>query len=292
MVARALALIAASLLAASALGACSSDDDQADRDARPEAVVWAVGDGAVGNSKHARQVAELMADGRIDRLLYLGDVYENGTLEEFERNYESVYGRFATFTSPTPGDHEWRNHKRGYDVWWRRALGRRQPHYYSLRLAGWEIVSVNSEQPHGRGSRQYRWLRRELREPGDCRVVFTHRPRFSAGTRHGDYEDMEPVWDLLRGRARVLLGADDHDMQRLKPMDGVVQFVSGAGGRELYPVDVTDGRLAFAADDRFGALRLELGRGFVRHTFAAADGTKLDEGSLRCRELGPEPPNL
>lgn len=249
------------------------------------AVVWAVGDGADGSAE-GRAVAGLIAADAPDRLLYLGDVYELGTAEEFRRNYDTTYGPLARVTAPTPGNHEWRNAPRGYDPYWRRALGRRRTaHWYAFRAAGWEIVSLNSEAPHGAGSPQHRWLQGRLRERGTCRIAFWHRPRFSAGTNHGDQPDMAPLWDALRGRAAIVLAGHEHDMQRFKPIDGITQFVSGAGGRRLYSLRADDGRLAFSDDRTYGALRLFLQRGRADWAFFAVGGDVLDEGELRCRPL-------
>src|SRR5918992_2903243 len=59
------------------------------------AEVWAVGDGADGG-KRAKALARRIAARRPDRLLYLGDVYEHGSREEFRRNYAPVYGSLAS----------------------------------------------------------------------------------------------------------------------------------------------------------------------------------------------------
>jgi hypothetical protein len=86
------------------------------------AVIWAVGDGADGGAA-GRRVVALIADQPHDRVLYLGDVYENGTAEEFTRNYQTTYGRLARVTAPTPGNHDWSNEDSGYAPYWRRQLG-------------------------------------------------------------------------------------------------------------------------------------------------------------------------
>src|SRR5688572_23834099 len=59
-------------------------------DSKRSAVVWAVGDGADGGAK-SRRVADMVARSKPDRLLYLGDVYDEGTREEYENNYKPVY---------------------------------------------------------------------------------------------------------------------------------------------------------------------------------------------------------
>jgi predicted phosphodiesterase len=248
------------------------------------AVVWAVGDGANG-SEDGRAVAKLIARGPVDAVIYLGDVYDEGTAEDFEENYDTTYGSLSRLTAPTSGNHDDNNEDEGYDPYWRRAHGERPPDWYTFEAGGWTILSLDSELDDDAASAQQRWLEDQLGSPGTCRIAFWHRPRFSAGTHHGDDEDMEPVWNALRGHAAIVLSGHEHDMQRFKPIDGITQFVSGAGGAELYSLD-SDDRLAFGDDDSYGALRLDLRRGVARHAFVAADGRTLDSGTIRCRPLG------
>ena len=93
---------------------------------------------------------------------------------------------------------------------------------------------------------------------------------------------MAPLWSLLRGRAAIVVAAHEHGMQRFKPIDGITQFVSGAGGRSLYRLDDHD-RLAFGKDRSHGALRLRLRRGRAQYAFVTAGGRTLDSGTVRCR---------
>lgn len=118
------------------------------------AVVWALGDGADG-SPQAQRLAERIGRGRVDRFLYLGDVYENGTGDEFEDNFAPVYERLGRVTSPTPGNHDWPRHEEGYGPYWSRVQGRAPPSYYALSLGGWTLLSLNSEEPHGPGRRSF-----------------------------------------------------------------------------------------------------------------------------------------
>ena len=247
---------------------------------RKPALVWAVGDGADGGDE-AVAVASMIASERPDRFLYLGDVYEEGTAAEFRRNYRPVYGRLDAITAPTPGNHDWPNAGEGYNPYWREVHGRPQPSYYSFRTGGWEIVSLNSEGAHDEGSRQLRWLRHAVSDGGNCRLAFLHRPRFSAG-RHGDQEDVEPLWRVLRGNASIVVGGHDHTMQRFHPIDGITQFVSGAGGKSHYGLDKSDRRLAFGNNRDDGALRLELRPGAARWAFVSTAGRELDAGSVKC----------
>src|SRR5205085_1466889 len=152
--------------------------------------------------------------------------------------------RLARRTAPTAGNHEWDNHDEGYDPYWRRVHGTRPPLAYAFRIAGWQVLSVNSEADGAARGRQVRWLRRRVAAGGNCRIAYWHTPRFSAGDAHGDAPRNDDLWEAVLGRARLVLGGHDHDMQRFEPVRGTRQFVSGAGGRGLYPLDASDPRLA------------------------------------------------
>ncbi len=244
------------------------------------AVVWAVGDGANG-SDDAKQVAGRIGSDRVDLLLYLGDVYEEGTAEEFDQQYRPVYGQFNAVTAPTPGNHDWPNHAEGYDPYWGEVRGEEPPSWYSFRVAGWELLSLNSEDSHENGSPQLEWLRSQVRERGTCRLAFWHRPRYSVGN-HGDQQDVQPFWDALEGHATLVLNGHEHNMQRYVPIDGMTELVSGAGGNSHYELDREEPRHAFANDTDYGALRLELRPGSASFEFISGDGRALDSGRVSC----------
>jgi acid phosphatase type 7 len=276
--------LATALVVCAALTGCSESERVAVR-VPPEprgTVLWAVGDGGTG-SQAARDVSALLADAPAARVIYLGDVYEHGTREDFDENFDAVYGDLVKRMWPTPGNHEWGHRREGYDAYWRGVRrGRPLRHWYERRIAGWQVLSLNSEGGLADAPRQLRWLRARLRGRSTCRIAFWHRPRFSAG-RNGDQQDVAPLWEAVRGRVPIVLAGHDHDLQRLKPIDGTVTFVSGAGGRHRYAVDERDPRLAFADDKHFGALRIELRRLRAVLTFVAADGAMLDRSTVSCR---------
>ena len=263
------------------------------------AMLWAVGDSADGSAR-ARRVADRIPDAAaLDLFLYLGDVYSEGTAEEYARHYDPLYGRLAPVTAPTPGNHEWSNRLSGYAPYWTRARGVPTPALYAFAAAGWLVLSLNSEAPCAVGTPQHDWLEAQLAVSRAPVLAFWHRPRFSAG-EHGDQADVAPLWEALRGRAVLVLSAHDHNLQRLHPVDGITQFVVGAGGRSTYALDRSwrrwlprrhhrlprrrtwrDPRLAFGDDVNDGVLRLELRPGEATFAFVAADGRTLDAGTLR-----------
>jgi hypothetical protein len=269
-------------MAAIAFGGSACGGGESTAVGGPAKAVWVVGDGGVSGPEDDR-VAAMIEEAGPGRLLYLGDVYETGTPEDFSDHYDPSFGRFKSITYPTPGNHEWPNRRQGYDRYWsdllRRSGGR---HYYSFDVGGWHFVSLNSEERIGPRSSQLAWLRRHLEQRGgNCTIAMVHSPRYTVG-EHGYDESLAPAWKLLRGKAVAVLSGHDHNYQRMRPENGLTQFVVGTGGRLLYPVEESHWRLAASNDESFGALRLDLGERRADYAFISVDGRREDAGSLTC----------
>jgi acid phosphatase type 7 len=252
------------------------------------AVVWAAGDVATPGSD-ADHVAALVRRGKPDSFLYLGDVYETGTLRDFQRWYHPRLGRLAHITEATIGNHEWANRFGGYYRYWAARKGRKYPPWSKTSIAGWEILNLNSQAPHGSRSAQVRWLESALAGPGDCRIAFWHRPRYSSGAYAGA-ADLNPFWNRLSGHARLVLSGHDHNLQRHRPQKGLTQYVVGAGGRGRYMLHGGRGStLAWGRDDVNGALRMILEPGRALLEFRSARGRLLDRSHATCTP-GVAPP--
>jgi hypothetical protein len=239
--------------------------------------IWAVGD---ADPPRSRRVARLIRRADPHRILYLGDVYETGTPDDFRR-WADPWRGLVRRMAPTPGNHEWPLATRGYEPFWRQVTGETPPTYYSFGAGGWEILSVNGQ--HSDRDAITAWLRDRASAGGTCRLAFWHQPAYSAGKYAPGVNYTRRYWNALAGAARIVVSGHDHNLQRLRRRDGMVQFISGAGGRHLADVNKRDPDLAFGDDHHFGALRLRLSPGRAKWRFVSARGRKLDAGSLRCR---------
>ena len=238
----------------------------------PRAVVWAVGDAAT-SGPHPDRIAGLVKRARPDLFLYLGDVYESGTRSEFRHFYHPRFGRLAGITMPTPGNHEWGNRYTGYYPYWRRQKGHRQPPWSKRTIAGWQILDLNSQAPHGDDSPEVRWLEGALAgAQGDCRIAFWHRPRYSEGA-YGGAPDLNPMWNRLAGHASIVLSGHDHNLQRHRPQKGLAQYVVGAGGRGRYALHGGPSTMVWGRDDIDAALRIVLKPGSASSSSAARAAT-------------------
>jgi len=246
------------------------------------AVIWTVGDAGDGSDQARAVAGTIQADGP-DAFLYLGDVYPEGRAEDFAQRYDPVFGPLKSITWPTPGNHEWANRRTGYHPYWRSRIHGRD--WYRLRIEGWEVIALNSELRHDKRSPQIRWLKRVLaKHRGTCRLAFWHRPLRSPGLVHGGTANIAPLWNSLRTHARLVVNAHDHLMARFRRIDGMTEYVSGAGGYTLYRVR-PDRRTEFVRSGIQGALRIELEPGRATAEFRDATGQVLDSSSARCRLL-------
>jgi hypothetical protein len=266
-------------------------------------VVAAVGDGA-GGEVNENNVVSLISSWNPNLLLYLGDVYEEGSYSEFVNWYGSGSQLFATFraiTDPTVGNHEYleANTASSYFYYWDNV-----PNYYSFTTGGWHFVSLNANNqfvPTLAGSPQYQWLAQDLAaNTSPCTLVFFHQPLFNIGVEGSD-DAMLPIWSLLVGsKVDLVLTGHDHDYQRWLPLDGsgqpdaangVTQFVVGTGGHHIQTFVTSDPRMARGFDSTsqplpWGALRLELTSTGASYHFVNTDGTELDSGSIACKRSG------
>ena len=188
-------------------------------------VVVAVGDGASGEA-NAANVTNLMSSIDPNMVLYLGDVYEKGSVAEFYNWYGSQNNNFGTFksiTNPAIGNHEYSSSSTaaGYFNYWDNV-----PNYYSYNANGWHFISLNSNYIRigvNSTSPQYQWLQQDLAaNSNSCTIVYYHHPLFNIGPE-GSTSQMGPIWSLLaQNNVEIVLNGHDHTYQRWVPLDGVV----------------------------------------------------------------------
>ena len=259
------------------------------------AVLAVVGDGASGEP-NAGAVTDLMVSWSPDAVLYLGDVYDKGTLTEFYNWYgttDTFYGRMRDVTNPVVGNHEYGDGgAQGYFGYWNSP-----PHYYSYDLNGWHFIALDSTSQYNQtstNSAQYQWLVQDLdSNNAACTVAYFHHPRFSVGPQ-GDTDRLAAIWSLLAQHGvDIVLTGHDHQYQRWQRLDGagnpdpngIVEFVVGTGGHAIQSFVRTDNRLAIGFDtasSSYGALKLALNDGGAGYQYVNMQGAVLDAGVVIC----------
>jgi 3',5'-cyclic AMP phosphodiesterase CpdA len=271
------------------------------RAAADPVVVVAVGDiactpGATRTATRCQQArtAKLATALKPDAVLALGDLqYETGSLRGFRRSYADSWGRLRRKTYPIPGNHEYQTAgARGYYTYFdARQPG--APGYYAFDLADWRVYALNSNCAEIHCASEYAWLREDLAaNPRACSLFTMHHPRFSSGREHGSDQGMSTFFRIAqRHDVDLILAGHDHDYERFRRMKadgtvsrkGVLSFVSGAGGKSLYPFGTVEDGSAYRLDDSFGVLRLALRPDRFRFAFKDVDGTTPDKGTRACR---------
>jgi hypothetical protein len=204
-------------------------------------------------------------------VLTLGDhTYPRGAPAEFTGCYGPTWGRFKERTWPAPGNHEYYTPDAvPYFAYFGERAGNG---YYSFDVAGWHVISLDSNlgapKYASRQAAQLAWLRADLAaHPARCTLAFWHHPLYSSGG-HGSVPVMREAWRLLQqAGAELVLSGHDHDYERFAPQDadgrrddarGMRQFVVGTGGAYPTPFLLTVPNSAMRDSGRFGVLRLRL----------------------------------
>jgi chitodextrinase len=264
-------------------------------------IVAATGDGAEGGT-NAANVANRIALINPNLFLYLGDVYEKGSVAEFYNWYGSngmSYSAFLSITDPTIGNHEYTGSQAvGYFDYWNNI-----PNYYSYNAGRWHFISLNSNSSRigvDRNSAQYAWLTQDLAANSTvCTIVYYHHPLFNIGPE-GPTTAMSDIWALLAQKGvSIVINGHDHDYQRWVALDGngqpsasgVTEFVAGGGGHGLQTIKGSDSRVAFSDylnPRAFGVLQLALNSSGASFSYINSSGVTLDSGVIPCNKGGPD----
>jgi hypothetical protein len=225
------------------------------------------------------------------RVLALGDLqYEKGRYRGFVRSYDKSWGQLRAITWPVPGNHEY--YTAGASGYYRYFAGVQPgaPGYYRRTLNGWQLYFLNSNCTVVDCAAEAAWLDQEMTaNPSVCSLVAFHHPRFSSG-EHGNNKGMRRFWSIADAHgADLALSGHDHDYERFAPMNaagqpsatGIRQFVSGGGGKSLYPRQTYPaGSQVFRK--RFGVLELGLGATGYTWKFRTPNLVVRDSGSALC----------
>ena len=306
---RPLPLLVASLVAAALVltgcGSVPSADGRTADTARLASdagvVVVAAGDIACAPGKAVtrttcKQAATARAAAALSpaRVLALGDLqYEKGSYKGFTRSYDASWGALRSITWPVPGNHEY--YSAGAAGYYRYFAGQQPgaPGYYRQSLGGWQLYFLNSNCDRIDCRAEKAWLDAEMTaNPSTCSLIALHYPRFSSGGEHGSDPKMRKFWRIGYAHgADVALSGHDHDQERFAPMTpagtlddlhGIQQFVSGGGGKSLYPKGRTAPGSQFFKS-KFGVLELTLQPNAYAWRFLSPKLKVRDSGTAPCR---------
>ena len=229
-------------------------------------------------------------------VLITGDIqYQKGTLEAFQAAYDKTWGVFKDKSYPVPGNHEYETEgAAGYYDYFGERAGERGKGYYSFNIGDWLVLALNSEIDVSAGSPQYAWAEQQLKDKKNtCTLAFWHKPRFSTGG-HSDDVAYDALWRLLYSYdAELILNGHSHGYERYVPQNpdgasdpdkGIVEIVSGLGGRSSHRMKDPVKTLATRQSHAFGVLKLDLFPKAAHYEFVPIPGeqTFMDSGTITC----------
>lgn len=261
------------------------------------AVLAGAGDIARCGSQGDEQTAELL-DGISGTVFTAGDnVYERGSIREFQECFHPSWGRHKSRIRPSPGNHDYLTRgAAGYFAYFGPAAGEPDKGYYSYDLGAWHIVVLNSNcraagcSPE---SAQALWLRDDLsRNARTCTLAYWHHPRFSSGPHGGD-RTVDTFWRILHtSGVELVINGHDHIYERFAPQNpmgvadeagGIQQFTVGTGGSNLYRVRRVQPNSVLRDSSTHGVLKLTLRPADYSWQFIAVGGRGVkDAGTRRC----------
>jgi len=234
------------------------------------------------------------------------NVYDYGTLEEYEQCYHPTWGRHKERTRPVPGNHEYgTGNADGYFTYFGPIAGDPAQGYYSYDLGSWHVVVLNTSDHCklilcGPGSPQEAWLRADLAASGAlCTVAIWHDPLFSSGRTHGSLGHVLPFWQALHEHgADLVVNGHEHNYERFAPQTpggaadpefGLREIVVGTGGESHYREgEALIPNSEVADDNTYGVLKLTLHASSYEWEFIPEPGgTFRDAGSGACHGAPP-----
>ena len=256
-------------------------------------MIAAAGD-SCGSTTSCTPTADLIQTINPTAVLTVGDnAYENGTLSEYNANYDPNWGRFKAITHPATGNHDY--HTSGASGYFAYFGAQAPAAYYSFDLGSWHLISIAAMAgvSAGAGSAEEQWLKADLAaHSNQCVLAYWHEPRWSSGNVHGNDSASDALWDdLYAAHADVVLNGHDHNYQRygqLNPSgaadpNGIREFIVGTGGWGHYGFTTATPRPEVQNGTDYGVLKLTLHPGSYNWQFTAISGGSFtDSGTGTC----------
>jgi 3',5'-cyclic AMP phosphodiesterase CpdA len=154
--------------------------------------------------------------------------------------------------------------------------------YYRFEKGNVALYSLNSNYMD---KRQLDWLAGRLAQDGTkWKIAFFHHPPFSSGGRHGSDEKVREVVHplFIKNGVDVVFTGHDHFYERIKPQDGIVYFVAGAGGKiRSGDIKKKSPLNAAAYDKDLSFMLVEIWKDEMHFQVIARNGTTVDAGVIK-----------
>ena len=159
--------------------------------------------------------------------------------------------------------------------------------YYSMKPSKQSVKLLALESTYMLPE-QVAWLQRELEESReDWKISYFHHPPYSSGNRHGSDPSIRRVLEPLfvKYNVSVVFTGHDHFYERIKPQQGIVYFVVGAGGQlRNGNIDRSSGLTAKGYDTDYSFMIAEINGDEMFFNAIARNGAVIDSGVITRRK--------
>ena len=249
------------------------------------AVLGDFGTGSRGQLQMAVEMARVRERFPFEFVLTVGDnIYGSDGPQEFSRKFEvpykplldngvKFYASLGNHDSPDQAHFKLFNMdgKRYYSM---------KPSKQSVKLIALESTYLQPE--------QLTWLERELEASReDWKISYFHHPPYSSGNRHGSDSSIRRVLEPLfvKYNVSVVFTGHDHFYERIKPQQGIVYFVVGAGGQlRNGNIDRSSVLTAKGYDTDYSFMIAEINGDEMFFNAIARNGAVIDSGIITRRK--------
>lgn len=250
--------------------------------------IVAFGDQGNG-SKEQKQVAAAMLahhkKKKFDFGIVVGDnFYDDGAYSPTEERWKTWW---SDFYDPLKikyyvvlGNHDWRHpdspaaeiqHTNLSKSW------RMPAPYYTFTAGDVQFFAVDTNEF---SELQLQWFKNELdKSTARWKIVFGHHPIYTIGKYKNDKRMQRTLLPLLKNKVDFYISGHEHNLQQLKPEDGVNFLITGGGGRHLHKFEPNE-RAVFA-EYANGFLTLDINETEIKFSFIGANGKVLHENIIK-----------
>lgn len=242
------------------------------------------GTGSREQYQMADQMAKLHGRFPFEIVVTVGDnLYGSERPQDFVRKFETPYKPLldaGVKFYASLGNHDAREQAR-YKLF--NMDGRT---YYTFKAPKEDVrfFALESDYPK---PEQIAWLERELDNSREkWKIPYFHHPLYSSGGRHGSdltlRKTLEPLF--IKYGVSVVLTGHDHFYERIKPQNGIVYFVVGAGGKlREGNIDRGTGLTARGFDTDLSFMAAEISGDEMYFNTIARSGKVIDSGVIERR---------
>lgn len=242
------------------------------------------GTGSREQYQMADQMAKLHGRFPFEIVVTVGDnLYGSERPQDFVRKFETPYKPLldaGVKFYASLGNHDAREQAR-YKLF--NMDGRT---YYTFKAPKEDVrfFALESDYPK---PEQIAWLERELDNSREkWKIPYFHHPLYSSGGRHGSdltlRRTLEPLF--IKYGVSVVFTGHDHFYERIKPQNGIVYFVVGAGGKlREGNIDRGTGLTARGFDTDLSFMAAEISGDEMYFNTIARSGKVIDSGAIERR---------